>query len=40
MTHLMSPTIIAIGHKAKIGKPHDEEKLLWEKVHAGKFYLQ
>jgi nitroreductase len=29
--------IIAIGHKAKIGKPHDEDKLLWEKVHVGKF---
>ena len=29
--------IIAIGHKAKEGKPHDEEKLQWEKLHIGKY---
>ena len=29
--------IIAIGHKAKEGKPHDEAKLPWEKVHIGKY---
>ena len=29
--------IIAIGHKAKEGKPHDEGKLQWEKVHIGKY---
>ena len=29
--------IIAIGHKAKAGKPHNEEKLQWEKIHIGKY---
>jgi nitroreductase len=29
--------VIAIGHKARIGKPHDEDALLWEKVHVGTF---
>jgi nitroreductase len=29
--------IVAIGHKAKIGKPHSEEKLQWEKLHIGKY---
>lgn len=29
--------IIAIGHKAKVGKPHDEEKLQWEKLHIEKY---
>lgn len=25
--------VIAVGHKARTGKPHDEEKLPWEKLH-------
>jgi nitroreductase len=29
--------IIAIGHKAKEGKPHDEDKLLWEKLHIERY---
>jgi nitroreductase len=29
--------IIAVGHKAKEGKPHDDKKLQWEKVHIGKY---
>ncbi|MDR0540609.1 MAG: nitroreductase family protein [Dysgonamonadaceae bacterium] len=29
--------IIAIGHKAKESKPHDEGKLQWEKLHIGKY---
>lgn len=29
--------IIALGHKAKTGKPHNEEKLLWERLHIEKF---
>ncbi|MDL2224019.1 nitroreductase family protein [Bacteroidales bacterium OttesenSCG-928-M06] len=29
--------IIAIGHKAKAGKPHDIEKLQWEKIHIEKY---
>ena len=29
--------IIAIGHKVEEGKPHEEEKLQWEKLHIGKY---
>lgn len=29
--------IIAIGHKARIGKPHNEGKLQWEKLHIEKY---
>ncbi len=29
--------VIAIGHKLKPGKPHDESKLQWEKLHIGKY---
>ncbi|MCC8147113.1 MAG: nitroreductase family protein [Bacteroidales bacterium] len=29
--------IIAIGHKARTGKPHDPEKLQWEKLHIEKY---
>jgi nitroreductase len=29
--------IISLGHKAKIGKPHNEEKLQWEKLHIEKY---
>ncbi|GHV58157.1 NAD(P)H nitroreductase [Bacteroidia bacterium] len=29
--------IIAIGRKARESKPHDEEKLQWEKLHIGKY---
>lgn len=29
--------IVAIGHKAKEGKPHNEEKLLWNRLHIEKF---
>jgi len=29
--------VIAVGHKAKEGKPHDEEKLQWEKLHIEKY---
>jgi nitroreductase len=30
-------SIIAIGHKARVPKPHDESKLQWEKLHIGKY---
>jgi nitroreductase len=30
-------SIIAIGHKARVPKPHDESKLRWENLHAGKY---
>lgn len=30
-------SIIAIGNKAEFRKPIDEEKLMWEKVHIGKW---
>jgi nitroreductase len=29
--------IVAIGHKARAGKPHNEEDLQWEKLHIGKY---
>lgn len=29
--------IVTIGHKARVGKPHDEAKLQWEKLHIGKY---
>lgn len=29
--------IVAFGHKAKTGRPHDESKLLWERLHIGQF---
>ena len=29
--------LIAIGHKAKVGKPHEEESLPWEKLHIEKY---
>jgi nitroreductase len=29
--------IITVGHKARTGKPHDEAKLQWEKLHIGKY---
>jgi nitroreductase len=29
--------IIAVGHKARVGKPHDESKLQWEKLHIEKY---
>ncbi|MDL2322782.1 nitroreductase family protein [Bacteroidales bacterium OttesenSCG-928-A17] len=29
--------IVALGHKAKTGRPHDESKLLWERLHIGQF---
>ena len=29
--------IIAIGHKAKESKPHDDDELQWEKLHIGKY---
>ncbi|GHT79576.1 NAD(P)H nitroreductase [Bacteroidia bacterium] len=32
--------IIALGHKAKIGKPHDVEKLQWEKVFIDKYVYE
>ena len=35
--HYEVACIIAVGHKARTGKPHDEDKLLWEKVHIGRF---
>ena len=35
--HLFVGCIIAIGHKMKEGKPHDEEKLPWEKLHIEKY---
>jgi nitroreductase len=30
-------SIIAIGRKARVPKPHDESKLQWEKLHIGKY---
>lgn len=30
-------SIIAIGHKDEFRKPIDEEKLMWEKIHIGKW---
>lgn len=30
-------SIIALGHKAALRKPQDEERLLWEKVHVGRW---
>lgn len=30
-------SIIAIGHKAEFRKPIEEEKLLWEQIHIGKW---
>jgi nitroreductase len=30
-------SIIAVGHKARVPKPHDESKLQWEKLHIGKY---
>jgi nitroreductase len=29
--------IISLGHKAREGKPHNEEKLQWEKLHIEKY---
>ena len=29
--------IVALGRKARTGKPHDESKLLWERLHIEKF---
>jgi nitroreductase len=29
--------IISIGHPARVGKPHDEAKIQWEKLHVGKY---
>ena len=29
--------IISIGHKVEAGKPHEEEKLQWEKLHIEKY---
>ncbi|MDR0865081.1 MAG: nitroreductase family protein [Candidatus Symbiothrix sp.] len=29
--------IVTIGHKERVGKPHSEEKLQWEKLHLGKY---
>ena len=29
--------IVAVGHKARTGKPHSEEKLQWEKLHLEKY---
>lgn len=29
--------IIAVGHKARTGKPHNEENLQWEKIHIEKY---
>jgi nitroreductase len=29
--------IITIGHKAKAGKPHNEDKIQWEKLHIEKY---
>lgn len=31
--------MIAVGRKAKQAKPHDEEKLLWERIHIEKFRI-
>ncbi|GBU06696.1 NAD(P)H nitroreductase [Bacteroidales bacterium] len=34
---LVVACVIAIGNKEKPGKPFDEEKLQWEKIHIGKY---
>jgi nitroreductase len=34
-SHLTVGCLVAIGRKAKAGKPHSEEKLQWEKLHIG-----
>ena len=31
--------IVGLGHKDQVRKPFDESRLLWEKVHVGKFSL-
>jgi len=35
--HYAVGCIIAVGRKAKENKPHNEEKLQWEKLHIGQF---
>jgi nitroreductase len=30
-------SIIAVGRKARVSKPHDESKIQWEKLHIGKY---
>ena len=35
--HMRIVSIIAIGHKGMERKPQNEERLLWEKVHTGKW---
>jgi nitroreductase len=32
--------IISVGHKARTGKPHDEAKLQWEKLHIEKYHYE
>ena len=36
-SHYAVGCIIAIGHKVRESKPHNEEKLLWEKLHINQF---
>jgi nitroreductase len=38
--HYAVLSILAVGHKEKEGRPFDEEKLEWEKIHVGKYGKQ
>lgn len=37
--HLQAVSIIALGHKGMTRKPFDESRLLWERVHVGKYKI-
>ena len=38
--HYAVLSILAVGHKEKEGRPFDEDKLEWEKIHVGKYSKQ
>lgn len=29
--------IVGFGHRERVGRPHDEAALLWERVHIGRY---
>ena len=31
--------IVGFGHRERVGRPHDEASLLWERVHIGRFRM-
>lgn len=35
--HYAVLSIVGLGHKAREAKPFDEEKMLWDKIHIGRF---